>query len=325
MRLPVISNFLVSNLQAPVAETRSRLENVSKEAVTGERANLKSHLNGRIGKAFLAQHATNSIELQREQLSLRETRLDLTQRTLTFIQENVSDLTTEFQSALGREDTAGQRLSGKEAREAIEVIFGALNVRLGERYLFAGDATATAPLPDSAALISDIEGIAVSAIDAVDFSAQINDYFSDTAGPWQQVIYAGSQSSSDPDSVRANDPSISGIIQSLSVIALADGDPGFPIVEDNPELFQVAAAQLREAQTELINTRADRGLVQEQIALDLDVLSSEEIILNNALSGIIGRDQFEAATELRELQTQLEASYLLTNRLSNLSLLNFIR
>lgn len=325
MRLPVISNFLVSNLQAPIAETRTRLENVSKEAVTGERANLSEHLSGRVGKAFLAKHATDGIELEREQLTLRETRLDLTQRTLTFIQESTSDLATEVQSALGREDTAAQRLGGKEAREAIEVIFGALNVRLGERYLFSGDATATAPLPDSAALISDIEGIAVSASDAADFTTQISDYFSDPAGPWQQVIFAGSQNTSDPDAVSAIDPSISGIIESLSVIALADGDPGFPIVDDNPELFQVAAAKLREAQTDLINTRADRGLIQEQIARDQDVLSSEEIILNNALTSIIGRDQFEAATELRELQTTLEASYLLTNRLSNLSLLNFIR
>lgn len=325
MHLPVISNYLISNLQAPIAETRTRLEDVSKEAVTGERANLVEHLKGRIGDAFLAKNAIDSISLQRDQLTLRETRLDITQRTLTFIQDSTADLATEFQAAIGREDEAGQRLGGIEAREAIDVIFGALNVRLGERYLFSGDATATAPLPDSAALISDIEGIAVSATDPADFEAQIAAYFDDAAGPWQQIIFAGSASTSEADAISAIDPSISGIIRSLSVIALADGDPGFPIVQDNPAIFQTAAAHLREAQTDLIDTRAGLGLFQEQIARDQEVLDKEEIILTNAYTRIAGRDQFEAATELRNLQTNLEASYLLTNRLSNLSLLNFIR
>jgi len=40
---------------------------------------------------------------------------------------------------------------------------------------------------------------------------------------------------------------------------------------------------------------------------------------------LTARDQYEAATELRELERNLEASYLLTSRLSNLSLLNYLR
>jgi flagellar hook-associated protein 3 FlgL len=37
------------------------------------------------------------------------------------------------------------------------------------------------------------------------------------------------------------------------------------------------------------------------------------------------RDQYEAASELKQLETGLEAAYTLTARLSNLSLLNYMR
>jgi len=37
------------------------------------------------------------------------------------------------------------------------------------------------------------------------------------------------------------------------------------------------------------------------------------------------RDQYEAAAELKALEASLEASYMLTARLSQLSLMNFLR
>lgn len=40
---------------------------------------------------------------------------------------------------------------------------------------------------------------------------------------------------------------------------------------------------------------------------------------------MFGRDQFEAAGELKALEAQLQASYTITARLSDLTLTNFIR
>jgi len=42
------------------------------------------------------------------------------------------------------------------------------------------------------------------------------------------------------------------------------------------------------------------------------------------VNDLTARDQYEAATELQSLQTTLEASYLITARLSQLSLLNYL-
>ena len=40
---------------------------------------------------------------------------------------------------------------------------------------------------------------------------------------------------------------------------------------------------------------------------------------------MVGRDQYDAASELKQIEASLEAAYTLTARLSNLNLLNFLR
>ena len=48
-------------------------------------------------------------------------------------------------------------------------------------------------------------------------------------------------------------------------------------------------------------------------------------VLTQSFNQMTARDQYEAASELKQLETSLEASYTLTARLANLSLLNFMR
>ena len=46
--------------------------------------------------------------------------------------------------------------------------------------------------------------------------------------------------------------------------------------------------------------------------------------MTEAFNQMTARDEYEAATELESLQTMLEASYLITARLSKLSLTNYL-
>jgi flagellar hook-associated protein 3 FlgL len=75
----------------------------------------------------------------------------------------------------------------------------------------------------------------------------------------------------------------------------------------------------------LTNLRAEKGVFQEQIATLKETLDIEETIFTNALGALTARDQYEAASALKQLEATLEASYLLTTRLASLSLLNFMR
>ena len=85
-----------------------------------------------------------------------------------------------------------------------------------------------------------------------------------------------------------------------------------------------ALERLERGRTNIVNTQASVGMRRESIADEQALLQREQTLLNQAFTDLVGKDQFEAAAQLRELEANLEASYLLTTRLSNLTLLNFL-
>ena len=325
MHIPKPQSLMTSNLRQTISDLRERIGATSNEAVTGRHFDLTGHLSGSIGKAMLSQHALDDISLQRSQLSLRESRLSLVQQSLTSIHDGTIGLDIRMQSALGSNDVASQGAAALEARSALDSIFSTLGTRHGERFLFAGDATSTQPLGSVDDLLSDIRQIAATAVDATDFANSIDTYFNSSTGGWQQDIYAGTVTASDADAVTGAHPGITQLISGLAVMALAGPDENLPILAGSTTIVGAAAQSLRSGQTELTNARALLGLSEAQMAQEKESLDIEERILTLSFNEMTARDQYEAASELRELETSLEASYLLTSRLANLSLLNFLR
>ncbi|MEM9670114.1 MAG: flagellin [Pseudomonadota bacterium] len=325
MTSPISNNVIPLPLNRALSDIRERLEVASEEAVTGRKSNLVADLNGQVDRALLSQKAVTDIATQRDQLNLRGTRLELAQQSVAVIQEVSSGFDTRLSTALGVDDVPSIEFAALDASVAIDQIFSSLNIRHGERYLFAGDASDTPPFPDASVLLDDIRTIAATALDTADFSAQLDLYFDDPAGPFQQTIYSGAPTASDPDAVLGTDPAIVELLKGLSVLALAGPDEVLPIIQDDPDVLQSAAESLFSGQTAIVTLQADRGIIQEQIEKTQESLDIEETILSQAFNDITARDQFEAAAQIEELQANLEAALLLTSRIANLSLINFLR
>ncbi len=325
MRLPALNSHVSATLSDAIADMRARISRTSQEAVTGRFSDLTAQLDGRIGDAMLGSKALDDLSGERAVLSLRETRLDLIQSTLSGVQSASAGLATRLETSLGLGDRATTDLAANDAAAALSQVFSALNVRHGERYLFAGDATSTAPLPDPEALLSDLRSIAMAAPDGASLNAAVATYFNDPAGPWHQTVYAGSATVSDPDAITATAPALTELISGLAVLALARPEEGLPLFQNDPAILQQTAAKLRAGDEGLLALRADRGVAQQTIARNLASLDIEETLLSKAFNGMTARDQYEAASHLRELETNLEAAYLITSRISNLTLLNFLR
>ena len=324
MNITPPSASLATTLSQTISDLRERITTTSEEAVTGRHSDLTKHLSGSIGTAMLSQKALDSIELERGQLTLRGSRLDIAQNTLELVQESASGLSLELHSAIGLGDELSQTAAARDARAALEQTFTALNTRHGERYLFAGDATSTLPMGAVDDLLADITTLAQGAATPADLDAALDTYFNDPAGGWQTGVFSGTPSSSDPDAVTAADPAITQLISGLALMALGDPAAGVPDVSGNADMLQLAADRTAAGESAMTELRAERGLIQAQIQRQMDALDSEETVLVQAFNEMTGRDQYEAASELKELEANLEASYLLTTRLANLSLLNFM-
>lgn len=323
-RLSIPSTLISAKLSQNVANLRARISDVSVEAVTGKHSDLAGHLSGRIGDAMLSQKALQDVEDSRGALQLRGGRLDIVQQSLEGIQRGVEGLSPRMLSAVGVGNDAEVTAVARDATNALEQVFSSLNVRHSERFLFAGDATSTQPFGDIDQLLSDVRQIAIDATDPADFEARIDTYFNDPAGGWQTGIYQGTPNAPDGDAVTGIDPSITQLVSGLAVMAIA-GQGNSPALLNQASPLVAAADRLAEGQVALTNRRAEVGVAQNRIADGLSALDLEETILTRAFNEVTSRDQYEAASELRELESNLEASYLLTARLSNLSLMNYLR
>ncbi|KCZ97644.1 putative flagellar hook-associated protein FlgL [Hyphomonas polymorpha PS728] len=325
MRIIPPNSIVSASFTQNIADLRARATVVAEESVTGQYADLTKHLGGRIGDAMIGKKALNDIEDQRSLLGVRQGRLDLVQKSLAGIQDRVDGLATQMLSAIGTGDYHGQSVVARDAKAALTDVFTALNGRHGDRFLFSGDETATQPFAGTEQLLADLRTIAGTATDAADFETQLDDYFYSATGGWQTSIYRGSSVATDPDSVTATDPALVELISGLAIMALSGSEDNLALFQQNPEIARSGAERLSSGTTSLVNLRADVGIIQERVAKSLETLDTEQTILNSVYNNMVGRDQYDAASELKQLEASLEAAYVLTSRLSNLSLLNFLR
>ena len=316
---------LAATLSLEIQDLREQVTRASKEAATGRYADLTLQLDGRIGKGMLAQKAVDDINVQREQLVVREGRLDIAQRSLDTIQDFSIGLDARMFDALGTDNLSVQTAIARDATNALETAFLNLNARFGDRYLFSGDATATPAVGDVSDLLADLQGLVATSATAADFNAAVDTYFNDPAGGWQTNIYNGTATASDPDAILAIDPGITELIKGLAMMTFAGPGSSLPYPGDNQEVMLEAANTVSSGLSSFTNMRADLGVVQGRIATQQNQLEIEETVVTRTFNQLTARDQYEAAAELQELETNLEASYLLTARLNELSLLNFIR
>ena len=172
--------------------------------------------------------------------------------------------------------------------------------------------------------MDDVRAIAAAATDETDFAAQLDANIDDPAGGFQTSIYRGAQTASDPDSVLGNQSAFADLLRGLSVMALSHTAQTVPFTDADSPALTTALERLERGRTELVNIQANVGMRSANLDNELTLLEREQTLLNQAFTDLAGKDQFEAATQLRELEANLEASYLLTTRLSNLSILNFL-
>ncbi|HAE26011.1 MULTISPECIES: flagellin [Hyphomonas] len=325
MRLTLPITHLSSGLSETIVRLRDRMDTTSEEAVTGRYKDMTAHLSGRIGQAMLGQKAIDDVANERTQLTLKETRLEIIQQSLTAIDDNIGQLGVRMKSALGSEDFTARESVVRDAKAALASTFSVLNTRHGERYLFSGDATNTKPVGDVDIFLGDVRSMAASATDAADFAAQMDSYFNTPGSGWQANVYSGTATASDPASLTGTDPAITQTLQGLAVLALSGSDETLPLLNGNSDTLIAATETLADGQAALTNARAERGILQAQIESSKSALDLEETVLTHSFNQMTARDQYEAASELKRLETSLEASYTLTARLANLSLLNFMR
>lgn len=332
-----MSNFSVpdllsyARLSRNVSSLKSRADTTRTESTTGRYDDITKHLNGDVGSAHILMKAIDDAKTSQQNLTTAETRAQVTQSTLDNLNTESTRIATDFLASLKRGDYQSADVSAEDAKAAIVSAFGSLNTSVGGRALFGGDDAGRPPLASPDQLIADVKAIMAGATDAADAEAQLDFYFNDPAGGFATTIYqggAGRASSVEiaPDirvdvSAKADDQAIKDTLRGLATI-VAYGDAGFA---DADTEAKNGAGKVFEAETELTNQRAVIGINEARVSAAKARSAAEETVLTNLYNSKTARDPYEAASELQLLESQLEASYLLTARMAKLSIADYLR
>ncbi len=106
--------------------------------------------------------------------------------------------------------------------------------------------------------------------------------------------------------------------------ALAD-DAAMPLNTDaRIDLAKESGLRLLTSQDELVGIRSSLGFAESRIEQSATRISSETSSLEFARTSLLAIDKFQTATELEQVQIQLETLYTITARASRFSLVNFL-
>lgn len=334
MKLEALPTLLMTRrLQSYVSQTRTTLDSVRVEAVTGLAADRAEKVSGEIGHLRKLEKLLDDGEQRLTAIANFNADASVVQLSLEQTRETLSKLQFDVEGAVALKNEKGLQAAAATARAELEALFGRLNATHAGRYLFSGAKTDTAPLGDLDTLLEDVQARLVGSNPSTIESA-MDLYFNEETGIFQTSFYSGSTTAYAPSrevdehsrlgiEIKAIDKPIRDTIRALAVIALAadgiaDEELRHGVLDNNAKLAGGAAHQLIVEQTKL---GARQGVAAQLEARHNGVATT----LQTQLRELLAVDQYEAATRMNDLETQLEAAYLTTQRIQQLTLLNYMR
>lgn len=324
--------LMTRQLQSYVTNTREALDQARIEAVTGFAADVSEKVGGATGDIRRLEKLLEDDDKRLDAIALFQGEATIVQLTFEQTRENLAELQYDVLGAIPLENEATLSAAADSAASELKSLFGRLSGAHGGRYLFSGAKTDTPAVEDVDKVLKDVADLIDATHDTAGLDVVLDAYFDDPNGVYQTTIYQGSNNPA-PDrelaegrrlgiEATANDQSFRDAIRGLAVIA-AIGTDSSNVYRD--EILTEAADKLGAASEALINAGAKLGAQQEDAALleTRNRASTETYQLS--INALLGVDQYEAASRMTQLETQLEAAYLTTSRLQSLSLVNYLR
>lgn len=316
-------------------ELRTQLETTGRELATGQKSDIVQAADGALTTIFSIDKKLGNIEVFQKTIALAEARGSTAQNSLRVVETALTTIGVDVLAAIERNDLPSAKTYANQSRALLNSVVGTLNSDVGGQSIFAGAGFDTPALASSDTIMTDIEAIVTAAPDTTTALNDINTYFNDPAGGFETNIYLGSTIDAPELSIseglevnpliRADAQPLRDTLRILAVSAVvAEGAFAGDAVAQKQLLKDVAADSLV-TRDDVTYLRQDIGHAQSIISDTSDGNATEKSMLQITRNNLLSADPYETATRLTELQTQLEGLYLLTARLSGLSLANFLR
>ena len=330
-------------IRTSVSQAQAALTQAQTEISSDAPADLGLTLGGQTGTALSFRSEIDSLNTYSGSNTVATTRLSATSNALDTMLTSAQGIDSTLSTAL----TAGGSTSGlaSSASAALESLIGGLNTTVGGQAVFGGINTGTTPITDytstskaKAAVDSAYQtfiadnGGDPSKITGTQMQTFLSGTFSTLFSgsgwsDWSQASSTTISSTVSPSqtlttSVSANQGTFQQLAQAYTMLTEFVGsdlssDAQSAVVSTAKSLMGTGVSSLTDVQTNV-------GVAQSQISAATTQISAQVDMLKSNVSDLTSVDTYALSSQVTALQTQLEASYELTNRLQSLSLVNYL-
>jgi len=323
---------------------QTELSQAEIELSTGKDADVGLTLGTSAGQDISLQQQQNALQTLTNTNNTAGTRLSTTQTTLGNIQSSAQDFLNSLIADGANNTTSSILQTG--ATSSLQSLISNLNSSLNGDYLFAGTNTANEPItnyfsasaPNAAAVNSAISSQFGSPPDystttAAGMTSFLDNSFDPlfTGSNWtsnwssasdQTLTSQISPTDKESTSVSANQTAFQQLSEAYVMVSQFSGQ------NLSPQAYQAVIAKAESlassAITSLTNIQANVGIVQSAITASNTQMSAQMSVMSTQVDSLESTDAYNAATNVSDLQTQIETAYSLTNQLKQLSLVNYL-
>lgn len=331
------------------AELNNDLARAEQELSTGYKSDIYKSLGVSAAEALNLNSQIDKDEAQSSVNTVMISRLDMTSQSLNSMRETVQEVLDLAVSSVDSQTGTATGLQTAAKGALVSLIAQASQTYAGQP-LFSGTSGTAAALQEWSTAQDDtglspqavFEGIlsggltSVADVDAA--LAQFDAIFSDSAADadtnFQSLIYNGSVGNDQASTsigdgisitygVQANDEAFREVIKGLAMLATMDPSD----IEDDAAYgawMTEAVSTLGSGVSGLLESETMVSSSSARIEAQNERIADRATLYKSRLLELDGVDAYEAASNVTMLQTQLEASYTVTARLSQLSFLNYM-
>ncbi|APX13299.1 flagellin [Tateyamaria omphalii] len=321
-------------LQRRSATLKTEMARLNEELASGQVSDVKSVLAGNV--SYLSDIESDIRTLSAYKVATSEARqfAESAQTALDRMDTSAGTLSTALltvsSSAVG---PVLDQLS-VDATNEFRTLVSTLNTSSAGRSIFAGAATNTSALGEADAILTDLRAAIAGNTNVSDIADAVTQWFDDPAG-FRSAAYTGANSAIAPFQVgedeqvsvdlRADQAVFRDLLKSTALAALAaDASLGLSSHEQQ-NLLVLAGSELILAKDQLTATQSNLGSAQARIDSVSTRNAARETTLQFAKGALLQADPYDTATQLEAVQFQLQSLYTVTARMSDLSLVNFVR
>lgn len=316
---------------------KTQISALNAELTTGIAADKGQHLRGDFG---VLASITRAIDMAQINISVAQTaslQLQTQQTVLARLHDNATEALNATRLVLsGDTDTPIhlRMVAFETSASAFDDAVMALNASVAGRYVFAGQQSDTAPLAAPAAILDALMGSLPSDAGASELLAHVESWFA-PMGDFDTIAYHGGNPNTSglnlgagydvQNTLTAQDSAIRKHLGALAYGALMARGVLADAPADQIQVLQVSTAAL-DASVENLTTRAAAlGIQQARTGQAVVAARAQSTALEIARTELIGVDSYETATRLQDAMTKLDTIYMMTARLSRLSLTEYLR